>query len=165
VVKFFSERQRRYSRSPSPRRGSRYDSPQRRRYSPDRKYGRQIQSNLSEKVEISEKRKREQDLQQSSKKQKLSLEGLEKEIPKVQPLVKVEVEFKLKEEVHSPISKRSPSPRLRLSLRRNEEIRSKSPIRKRTPPKKKESSEPSKSNNVSFSTIFKLSDFLVYQKR
>jgi hypothetical protein len=59
-----------------------------------------------EKDKISEKRKREEEIQQSSKKQKLTIESSE-EISKIQPKItefKIEEEvFKVKEEVHSPI--------------------------------------------------------------
>jgi hypothetical protein len=60
--------------------------------------------------ETPEKRKREEEIQQSSKKQKLTIESSE-EIPKIQPKkteFKIEdEEFKVKEEVHSPILRNS----------------------------------------------------------
>jgi hypothetical protein len=79
---------------------------------------------LVEKAGVPEKRKREQDVEPSSKRQKISIENLEEEILKFQSkeiALKVEEEFKVKEEVHSPISieeeskveggNHSPSPR------------------------------------------------------
>jgi hypothetical protein len=96
---------------------------------------------LVEKAGIPEKRKREQDVEPSSKRQKISIENLEEEILKFQSkeiAIKVEEEFKVKEEVHSPISieeeskveggNHSPSPRPSSSIEQFKSEQEKSQI-------------------------------------